>query len=72
MRFVSKDFPQVNVSSPLVLTKSVNRSVRTNPYELNRPATFAKTFCFSKLMPGDEPLMCSTPRSSELRETWRV
>lgn len=72
MRFVSKDFPQVNVSSLLVLTKSVNRSVRTNPYDLNCPATFAKTFRFSKLMPGDEPLMCSTPRSSELRETWRV
>lgn len=63
IRFVSKDLPQVNVSSPLALTKTDNRSVRTNPCDLNHTATFGKTFLFYKLMPGDEP---------ELRETWRI
>lgn len=63
IRFVSKDLPQVNVSSPLALTKTDNRSVRTNPCDLNHPATFGKAFLFNKLMPGDEP---------ELRETWRI
>lgn len=33
IRFVSSDLAQENVSSLLVCTKSVNRSVRTNHYD---------------------------------------
>lgn len=72
MRFVSNDLTQMNVSSSLVLAKSVNQSARINLYDLNRLASFGKAFLFSKLRPGDEPVMCSTPRSSALREIWRV
>lgn len=44
IRFVSKDLPQLNVSSLLVVTKSDNGSVRTNFYDINGPATFGKPF----------------------------
>lgn len=39
IRFVSSDLPQGNVSSPLVETKSVNWSVRMNPYDHLRSCT---------------------------------
>lgn len=42
IRFVSKDFSQMNVSSPLALTESVNRSIRTNSYKTKKP----QNICF--------------------------
>ena len=69
IRFVSKDLPQVNVSTLLLLVKSFIWLVR-RVIRVRTKATSGKAFLFSELMPGDEPLMCSTPRSTEIIETW--
>lgn len=64
-RYVSYYLPQENVSSLLVWTKSVNRSVRTNPGGHLRICTVQLHLEECSSGPdssGDEPLLCDVSR----------